>query len=624
MTRELDDLSDTDLLLRTRDGDISAYGVLWKRHWPSGRAMAAAVTARFEPDDLASEAFARILKAVEKGNGPTAGFRSYLATTVRNVAIEWARRKSSPNIDEPDAIEDWSYSEVTTLDKFDRETVAKAFYALPDSWQEVLWYTQVEGMAPRDVAPLLGITSNAVSAMTVRAREGLRQAWISAHLADAGPGDPSHAWTVGRLGAHARNKLSKVDRRRVMEHLDTCESCTRAATEANSINSRLALGLLPLFLGAAGATAYANWTNPSGSAAASGLPAPPSSPGARVHQLLNAFGSSSHVGVTAVAASVLVAAAMTGGTVLGAQHDQGARAPVPEAGSPHSESRSAHDWERADELTLPGSPEQSAPPETRPTDPGTKKGRPPIEPRADALDPAVPLSTSARENERDSDSPPRRFPDAIPGREAAVRSVPSGDTYAGYRLDDGDAGTAIDFVHNRTATYDRSSGQGAWSLRDGILESPTDVFSIQIWFRTTAGGGRLIGYSSGEQGLSMYYDRHLFLTDDGRLVFGVFPGAVHTVSSTRSYTDGGWHQATATLSPAGMSLYVDGERVAHDETVVNAQNFDGYWRVGFDNLDRWGDETPTQRVFAGDLSYAAVYRVALSAEQVREQWNLGR
>ena len=45
-----------------------------------------------------------------------------------------------------------------------------------------------------------------------------------------------------------------------MEHLDTCESCTRAATEANSINSRLALGLLPLFLGAAGATAYANWT----------------------------------------------------------------------------------------------------------------------------------------------------------------------------------------------------------------------------------------------------------------------------------------------------------------------------------------------------------------------------
>jgi len=73
-----------------------------------------------------------------------------------------------------------------------------------------------------------------------------------------------------------------------------------------------------------------------------------------------------------------------------------------------------------------------------------------------------------------------------------------------------------------------------------------------------------------------------------------------------------------------MSLYVDGERVAHDETVVSGHSFDGYWRVGFDNLDSWGQLMPTQRVFAGDLSYAAVYRVALTPEQIREQWNLGR
>ena len=356
MTRELDDLSDTDLLLRTRDGDLTAYGVLWKRHWPSARAMAAAITGRFEPDDLASEAFARILKAVEKGNGPTAGFRSYLATTVRNVAIDWSRRKASPNIDDPDAIEDWSYSEVTALDKIERETIAKAFYALPDSWQEVLWYTQVEGMSPRDVAPLLGITPNAVSAMTMRAREGLRQAWISAHLADLGPGDPAHAWTVGKLGAHVRNKLSKVERRRVVEHLNACESCTRAATEANSISSRLALGLLPLFLGATGATAYANWTNSSSSAAAAELPAPRSSPSARVHELLTNVGSSSHAGATVVAASVLVAAVLTGSTVVGAQFDHGARAPDTGAGSPPSGSRSAPDGARSDKPADRGAP----------------------------------------------------------------------------------------------------------------------------------------------------------------------------------------------------------------------------------------------------------------------------
>ena len=130
------------------------------------------------------------------------------------------------------------------------------------------------------------------------------------------------------------------------------------------------------------------------------------------------------------------------------------------------------------------------------------------------------------------------FADPFPGREAAVQSVPSGDTQFGYRLEDGGARAQRSTSFTTEARhYDRSFSQAAWALRDGTLQSPTDVFSVQIWFKTTTGGGRLIGYSSGQQGVSTYYDRHLFLADDGRLVFGVFPGSVHTVASTRSYAD---------------------------------------------------------------------------------------
>ncbi|MGH1526973.1 RNA polymerase sigma factor [Leifsonia sp. L25] len=209
MTCDLDDLSDAELLTLAREGDTAAYGVLWKRHWHAARAMAASVTGRFDPDDLASEAFTRILKAVEKGGGPRSGFRSYLATTVRNVAIDWSRRKTTPNIEDPDIIEDWTFSELTALERIERETIAKAFYDLPDSWQEVLWYTEVEDMAPREVAPILGLTPNAVSALAVRAREGLRQAWINAHLADSPKDDPAHSWTLKRLGSYVRGKLSE-------------------------------------------------------------------------------------------------------------------------------------------------------------------------------------------------------------------------------------------------------------------------------------------------------------------------------------------------------------------------------------------------------------------------------
>ena len=73
-----------------------------------------------------------------------------------------------------------------------------------------------------------------------------------------------------------------------------------------------------------------------------------------------------------------------------------------------------------------------------------------------------------------------------------------------------------------------------------------------------------------------------------------------------------------------MALYVDGERVAYDRTVTTGQSFAGYWRVGYDRLDNWGPATPSQHAFAGELAYAAVYRVALTPEQIRAQWVLAR
>jgi hypothetical protein len=204
-----------------------------------------------------------------------------------------------------------------------------------------------------------------------------------------------------------------------------------------------------------------------------------------------------------------------------------------------------------------------------------------------------------------------------------VRSIPSSETLFAYRLDDpAGSATATDFVHGATGAYDGSPGVPPWSLTDGIVRPPANEFTIQVWFSAEQGGGRLLGFSSTPQGWSYQHDRQLFLTDDGRLVFGVFPGVVRTIASKESYTDGRWHQATATLSGDGMTLYVDGEQVAHDGGVVEAEPFAGYWRVGDDSLDNWGPDTPTQRLYNGKLAYAAVYRSALTAAQVLTQWEL--
>ena len=39
-----------------------------------------------------------------------------------------------------------------------------------------------EGQSPGEIAPLLGLTANGVSAMAFRAREGLRKAFLQAHV----------------------------------------------------------------------------------------------------------------------------------------------------------------------------------------------------------------------------------------------------------------------------------------------------------------------------------------------------------------------------------------------------------------------------------------------------------
>jgi hypothetical protein len=41
----------------------------------------------------------------------------------------------------------------------------------------VLWYAEVMGEKPRNIAPILGLEPNAVSALLIRAKAGLRAAY---------------------------------------------------------------------------------------------------------------------------------------------------------------------------------------------------------------------------------------------------------------------------------------------------------------------------------------------------------------------------------------------------------------------------------------------------------------
>ena len=67
------------------------------------------------------------------------------------------------------------------------------------------------------------------------------------------------------------------------------------------------------------------------------------------------------------------------------------------------------------------------------------------------------------------------------------------------------------------------------------------------------------------------------------------------ITTPGSYNDGAPHHVAATLSPAGMKLYVDGQLAAQDPATTTSEAGFG---VGYNNLAGWGcSNEPTNHAF---------------------------
>jgi len=146
-------------------------------------------------------------------------------------------------------------------------------------------------------------------------------------------------------------------------------------------------------------------------------------------------------------------------------------------------------------------------------------------------------------------------------------------------------------------------------------------FTFSLWFKTsTTTGGKLIGYGNSQYGSSASYDRHVYMSNAGNLIFGTWPNTIHVISSPLSYNDGNWHHVVATQSTSlGSSLYVDGSLVASNSSYTSAQNnYAGYVRIGYDNLAGW-PSPPTSYYFNGSIDEVAVWsgRSLTSSEVVQ-------
>ncbi len=169
------------------------------------------------------------------------------------------------------------------------------------------------------------------------------------------------------------------------------------------------------------------------------------------------------------------------------------------------------------------------------------------------------------------------------------------------------------------AAFDGSSG----NVFAAATSMNPQTYSLELWFSTaTTTGGKLVGFGNKQTGLSNSHDRHVYMTNAGRLVFGAYPGRIVAVTSSAAYNDGRWHHVVATMGASGMALYVDGSLVGSDANATS-EDYTGYWRVGGDKVGGSWPSAPSSYYFAGTIDEVAVYQTALTGEQVAAHFALG-
>ncbi|MFD8573050.1 sigma-70 family RNA polymerase sigma factor [Streptomyces sp. NPDC059639] len=332
--------SDADLIGRMRAGDDSAYEELYRRHAAAVRRYARTCCRDgHTADDLTAEVFARMLQAVRGGSGPEHAVRAYLLTTVRRVAASWtksAKREQlvddfalfadqasrSTEVLDDDTLE--LGADVKAMQEAEQSMAMQAFRSLPERWQAVLWHTEVEDESPSDVATLFGLDANGTRVLAKRAREGLKEAYLQAHVSTTLTESEECSRYADRLGAYARGSLRTRAERGLRKHMEECAKCRLAAGQIKEVASGIP-GVVPIavigWFGAAGyAKAAAFIGGGAASAAGAGAAAAASggtsggAAGAAASEGLGAPAKAGiAAGVVAAATAAALAIALTGG-----------------------------------------------------------------------------------------------------------------------------------------------------------------------------------------------------------------------------------------------------------------------------------------------------------------------
>jgi hypothetical protein len=189
-----------------------------------------------------------------------------------------------------------------------------------------------------------------------------------------------------------------------------------------------------------------------------------------------------------------------------------------------------------------------------------------------------------------------------------------------WKLDEGGGTNATDAADGNNgiingAAWTTGISGGALSL-NGVndyvdLGNPANlqpgIFSLSVWFKTTATGGRIIRKRT--------YGYGLDVLPAGKIIFWIndATAASFTAISPNAYNDNTWHHAVGVYGGSMVKLYIDGSQVA------SASAGTIFYGVGAIAIGRDGNNPGSY--FKGLVDDVRIFQSELSAQEVLDLYN---
>lgn len=178
-------LTDEEIVLRVRAGEVALFELLMRRHNPRVyRAARAILHDAGEAEDVMQDAYVRAYEHLGEFEG-RARFSTWLTRIAVNEALSRVRRSKrfdsleSHTEDSSMSTEDGLSPEQQASDVEMRSALETAVARLPDDFRSVFVLRAVEGMSGAETAECLGIPEDTVKTRLHRARARLQEMLIA-------------------------------------------------------------------------------------------------------------------------------------------------------------------------------------------------------------------------------------------------------------------------------------------------------------------------------------------------------------------------------------------------------------------------------------------------------------